>query len=1021
MTASPPSAAKVMIGTTAGPVGILRLGRENPPVKRSAVCIGHGVERAAIERDYHNFVKRGFGPIEEVFGPGPYRADVSGRIDAGSSWQLGFFCAHALYAAGRLAASGSEAGLTIWATGTVRVSDLSVGEVGHVFQKLRLSLDLLREESAKGRQVLAFLPSANALDVDPALAAALASAGVRAVHIDHVDQMLAELGLPAAKRQVSAADKLWKGSPFRGLEFFGIEHRDIFFGRERAREEALVRLQRAAAKGVAFLLIHGRSGAGKSSLARAGLVGDIVAQSSAAGAWTATVMTPQQGGASPLKALAAALAAEEAKFGRPTFDRERLAEALARDPDEAIARFTAAIGEADGQPGAKLLLVADQFEELFLWTREQNSPNAAAERDRFCEAIAALSRSGAAWVIATMRSDMLSSLEDNPTLSKLAADDRLYRLERPSRTELRDIVLRPAAAAGLKLAGTSPAGLPFEEVLVEAAANAPDCLPLLQSVLARLYEREGSSGAIGYSAYAELGELEGAVGGRAEEAVAPLLDCSAMHDALCQVILALGRVDPDTGAVVARTVKLAAGFATPNRRTLLAALDLARLAVFDSDGETPTARVAHEALLNRWPRAKALFEQHSRELALRERIEAEALHWADRGGDASFLIRPGLPLEEARELASAGRVALTDLAQRFIGRSIESAEAAAKAEHEALVQEAARERRRRKAELRMQGAVMTLIILGLLAFIEKDLIVEQIHWYWKVRPYIAANISGHVLTPGAERTLMPGQTFRECAKNCPEMVVIPAGSFIMGSPETEKDRGENEGPQHKVTVKRFAAGKYTVTFDEWQECVNLGDCPQVSDSGYGRGRRPVINVTWGEAKAYAAWLSKLTGKEYRLLTEAEWEYAARAGTTTPYSFSGTKSLLCEYGNFADISLRKESIVRNFDIGTSDICDDHNAMTAEVGSFKPNGFGLYDVHGNVWQWTADCYRRNYDGAPNDGTAVENFQLVKSRVVRGGSWHMRPPFLRSAQRGIDTPETRFRDIGFRLARTLLRPSP
>ena len=120
----------------------------------------------------------------------------------------------------------------------------------------------------------------------------------------------------------------------------------------------------------------------------------------------------------------------------------------------------------------------------------------------------------------------------------------------------KDIVLRPAAAARLKLAGTSPAGLPFEEVLVEAAANAPDCLPLLQSVLARLYEREGGSGAISYSAYAALGELEGAVGNRAEEIVAPLLDSEAMHNALCQVILALGRLDADTGTVVARTVRL---------------------------------------------------------------------------------------------------------------------------------------------------------------------------------------------------------------------------------------------------------------------------------------------------------------------------------------------------------------------------------------------------------------------------------------------------------------------------------
>jgi formylglycine-generating enzyme required for sulfatase activity len=140
-----------------------------------------------------------------------------------------------------------------------------------------------------------------------------------------------------------------------------------------------------------------------------------------------------------------------------------------------------------------------------------------------------------------------------------------------------------------------------------------------------------------------------------------------------------------------------------------------------------------------------------------------------------------------------------------------------------------------------------------------------------------------VLTPAAESALRPLQSFRECAKDCPEMVVIPAGEFMMGSPATEKGRRDNEQPQHKVTIaKPFAVSKFDVTFNDWDACVSVGGCPHALDAGYGRGTRPVISVNAVEAEQYAAWLSKMTGRRYRLLSEAEWEYAARADTTTAY-------------------------------------------------------------------------------------------------------------------------------------------
>jgi formylglycine-generating enzyme required for sulfatase activity len=188
----------------------------------------------------------------------------------------------------------------------------------------------------------------------------------------------------------------------------------------------------------------------------------------------------------------------------------------------------------------------------------------------------------------------------------------------------------------------------------------------------------------------------------------------------------------------------------------------------------------------------------------------------------------------------------------------------------------------------------------------------------------------------------------------------------------------------------------------------------VSDSGWGHGRQPVINVSWEEAQKYVAWLRLVTGKDYRLLSEAEWEYAARAGTSTAYSFGEDyppSKKICDYANFADISLKKAAPSYQ----TSDICDDGQAVPAPVGSFEANGFGLYDMHGNVFQWTEDCYAKTYENAPTDG-APNATKDCRLRVARGGSWSNSPVDLRSAYRSGLTPDLRYDSIGFRVGRTL-----
>ena len=237
----------------------------------------------------------------------------------------------------------------------------------------------------------------------------------------------------------------------------------------------------------------------------------------------------------------------------------------------------------------------------------------------------------------------------------------------------------------------------------------------------------------------------------------------------------------------------------------------------------------------------------------------------------------------------------------------------------------------------------------------------------------------------------------------PAMVAIASGDFTMGSAVNERGRDADE-TQRAVQIQRpFAIGKYEVTFDEYERFARATDRDMPSDEGWGKGRRPVINVSWNDAKAYAEWLSENTGQTYRLPTEAEWEYAARAGSTGPFSFEGPIS-----ANKANYDAR----VANADGATGE----YRGRTVAVGSFSKhaNAWGLNDVHGNVGEWVEDCYG-SYEGAPTNGAAAR-FAPCRYRVIRGGSWSLGPPFVRSASRSYHVPSVRINFLGFRLAQDL-----
>jgi formylglycine-generating enzyme required for sulfatase activity/serine/threonine protein kinase len=253
------------------------------------------------------------------------------------------------------------------------------------------------------------------------------------------------------------------------------------------------------------------------------------------------------------------------------------------------------------------------------------------------------------------------------------------------------------------------------------------------------------------------------------------------------------------------------------------------------------------------------------------------------------------------------------------------------------------------------------------------------------------------------RCLKLKETFRDCSA-CPEMVVVPAGSFTMGSPETEPERTSDEVQMSVSIAQSFAVGKFAVTFDEWDDCIANEGCNGYKpvDQGWGRGKHPVINVNWDDAKAYAAWLSRKTGKAYRLPSEAEREYVTRAGTTTPFWWGS--SITTAQANYDGNS--------TYGGGSK---GEYRQRTVPVDSFLANPWGVYDLHGNVWEWTEDCWKDTNTGNPGDGSA-RTFRDCSHRVVRGGSWASYPRRLRSAFRGRSISVDRNSYQGVRLARTL-----
>jgi formylglycine-generating enzyme required for sulfatase activity len=374
-----------------------------------------------------------------------------------------------------------------------------------------------------------------------------------------------------------------------------------------------------------------------------------------------------------------------------------------------------------------------------------------------------------------------------------------------------------------------------------------------------------------------------------------------------------------------------------------------------------------------------------------------ARRWVDAGRPAGMLLRsPVLDQAEAwLAFRPGGAPAPTAETQAFIAQGRKAMLGA---------------QRLRRVALGSIFTLMMVVILGLIGVIKQDFLLAQWRWWSVTRPYAAAQVWPHVLSIAQEQTLKRGDSFKECAQDCPEMVVVPAGTFTMGASQSENQAAgyPREIPQRPVRIaKIFAVSKYALTFDDWRACLTGGGCDgyEPDDRHWGRGRQPAINVSWDDAQRYVAWFSRLTGKSYRLLSEAEYEYVERAGTATVYPWGD------------DIKLSGAAMANCNGCGSNwDL-----QQPAPVGSFPPNKFGLYDMAGNVFEWTEDCGHSDYKNAPGEGSAwrEDDGGECSGHIVRGGSWGSSPNELRSAFRTLSTAGTRYDSLGFRIARTLDAP--
>ncbi|HEX4196817.1 MAG TPA: SUMF1/EgtB/PvdO family nonheme iron enzyme [Caulobacteraceae bacterium] len=834
-------------------------------------------------------------------------------------------------------------------------------------QQKRLSRLLLEDQGADLSPAGA--PEKLELDLHPQITEPL-KAGLRAAGA------LVRIGLDPLAFDV---DQKAQPEPFPGLASFNDTDADaaIFFGRSPEIARCLEDLREIRAMGDRrAYVIAGASGSGKSSLMKAGVLPRIRRER----AWIALrVFRP---GSDPLFSFAEAIArtaAEEGVTLSPGALRDDLFAAWSEKTAlrAKLSSIVAPLRLAANRPNATVLVAIDQGEEL------------AAAQGPSCDALCAYLRAaleeakdGEAApfaIVFTIRSDCFQQFEASRNLEGI--ETRVQNIRVLPAHRLAATIEEPAKRYGVEI----------EPQLVDALiadSEGQDALPLLAFALQRLWRQYRADGAIRKSHYEAMAKLTGLLEDAAERAMSgldPLAPAggafsrvSDAHDARAASIFIPGLAQlSDSGTPIRRVADLSAFDDDAN--ALLAQFAQWRLIVKAAD----TVEVAHEALFREWPRFANWLAKERACLETLRSLEAAALNWRRKARSRADLVHRGKRLAEAK--------ALRRLASY---RALVSANPDSTAYLEACEKIQVRNRL-------VTGAGAASIALVAASVISIPTILNQIAHAQVLRLHNESVARAQhfvptspILTNGAGAVrLRPGAVFRDC-RDCPEMVVLPAGRFSMGSPDNQAMHTPDESPAHPVTVESLAMGRFDITFDDWAACVRAQRCQNVTapvDYKGGGGRWPLIAVSFPQANQYAAWLSELTGQTYRLPSEAEWEYAARAGATSPFYTGSTISH--EQANFGDVYPGPDP----------------------VGSYPPNAFGLYDMAGNVSQWVSDCFNPSYVGAPSDGSAWTTGACSR-RIIRGGNYYMEMSVLRTANRSDAIADWPAPHLGFRVVREL-----
>jgi formylglycine-generating enzyme required for sulfatase activity len=766
---------------------------------------------------------------------------------------------------------------------------------------------------------------------------------------DRFDKLLEML--PNLKTATTAP--IWTDSPYPGLKAFIPEQAPIYFGRGSEIDQLL---QQFSNPKVRFVAVVGVSGSGKSSLIMAGLLLRLRTGIVGNAPWIDLIFKPGERGGSPFLAMAFAIKTALAITDQT---EQELARALQADPAVIQNKLTELL--APHKSATELLLVVDQFEELFTQSKME-------ERRDFLKLLDRIVEQPRIRVIVTLRADFYAQAIEQPILARLLRRDRgTFPLDPPDISAIYQMIIRPAEVAGIELQN----GL--AQRLLEDAGEGPGAMPLIAFTLSQLYRQDKDAGMLSIDAYEAFGGVQGAVQQRAEASLQGLtID---LDNALPRLFAHLVEVNEQEVATRRRALQ---SRLKGDVKTAADALTEARLLVTGKGkNDQPTLEVAHETVLNGWDRLRQWIRDHAESLRARRDLERVAVEW-DKSGRHVGALRTG------------------KLLQRYLSAAEPRSTTA-----DAYLAVCKRHRMRIRVGFTVLG-LLAVAVLGILFHINKS------HY----PPTLAAKALF------VQLGLWPVSQ--------PNMVTIRAGDFEMG--DLSGDGQTDERPVHTVRfAKAFEMGKFEVTFEEYDLFAAATGRYKPSDEGWGRGDRPVINISWKDATAYAQWFSKRTGLKYRLPSEAEWEYAARAHTrTSHYWEEATRDpaeTICNYANLQDRSLDESNyylqstkeILKQQGLWAPVDCNDGYINTALVGSFQANAFDLYDMSGNVWEWVRDCYQNSYEHAPDDGSAFEQ-EKCSLRVLRGGSWDVVPQYVRSANRDGSTPVNRIGDVGFRLARTL-----